>query len=85
MQRTASINVRIDPTTRQRLDRLAEALNRPRSYIVESALAAYLEVNEWQIQAIRSAVAEADSPSAEWMDHDDVMAEWKAKLEDPLE
>lgn len=82
MLRTSTLNLRIEPAMRERLDRLSEAMHRPRSYIVESALAAYLDVNEWQVAAIRKAVAEADSPEAKWHDHDSVAAEWRAKLAD---
>lgn len=81
MTRSAILNLRIEPAMRERLDRLSEAMHRPRSYIVENALAAYLDVNEWQVSAIRRAIAQADSPEAEWHDHDRLAAEWKAKLE----
>lgn len=82
MLRSATLNLRIPPAMRERLDRLSEATNRPRSYIVEAALSAYLDVNEWQVAAVQEAVAEADSPGASWTDHADVAAEWRKKLAD---
>lgn len=82
MLRSATLNLRIEPDMRERLDRLSEAMRRPRSYIVESALAAYLDVNEWQVSALRDAVTEADSPKAAWRDHEEVAAEWRARLAD---
>lgn len=80
--RSATINLRVEPAMRDRLDRLSEAMKRPRSYIIESALAAYLDVNEWQVSAIREAVVEADSGSAEWTGHEELAAEWRKRLAD---
>jgi predicted transcriptional regulator len=67
---------------RERLDRLSEAMRRPRAYIVEAALAAYLDVNEWQVEGIKAAVAEADSPATTWVSHDELTRRWKAKVAD---
>jgi len=82
MIRSSTLNLRIEPGMRERLDRLSAAMHRPRSYIVEAALAAYLEVNEWQVAAVKDAVAQADSPGASWTDHAEIAAAWKARLED---
>lgn len=82
MLRSSAINLRIEPALRDRLDRLSEAMQRPRSYIVESALQAYLEVNEWQVAATSEALTEADSAKAAWTAHEELVASWKAKLED---
>jgi hypothetical protein len=37
-------------------------------------------VNEWQIQGIQEALAAADSPDAEWVDHDKVVADLEARV-----
>jgi predicted transcriptional regulator len=76
------LNLRIEPATRERLDRLAHAMHRPRSHFVEEALTAYLDVNEWQVGETREALVEADTPEAEWIEHEDVKARWLAKLGD---
>ena len=80
MQKAAHITVRVQPTMRERIERLADALGRPKSYVIENALSSYLDANEWQIAAIREAVAEAESPDAEWIEHEKVEAKWKAKV-----
>jgi predicted transcriptional regulator len=82
MPRTASLNVRIEPHVKERLERLADSLDRTKSYLAERAIEAYLEANEWQIQAIREALKEADSDQAEWVDHDDLKTKWAAKRAD---
>ena len=77
--RTTSVNLRIQPTTKERLERLALATKRSKSFIVETAIENYLDLNEWQIKGIIEAVKEADSPGAEWTNHEDVKAKWEAK------
>jgi predicted transcriptional regulator len=57
-------------------------MHRPRSQVVEEALTAYLDVNEWQIGETREALVEADTPETEWLEHEDVKAHWLAKLRD---
>jgi predicted transcriptional regulator len=75
MMKTAVVNLRVKPTTKQRLEDLAHATRRTKS----EALEAYLDVNEWQTKGIIDAVKEADNPNAEWTDHADVKAKWEAK------
>lgn len=80
MLKSASLTIRVKPDTRSRLDSLARATHRTKSYVIEEALEQYLEVNEWQIQGIVAAVAEADRPDAEFVDHDEVLKQWEAKV-----
>ena len=80
MQKAAHITVRVLPAMRERIERLADALGRPKSYVIENALSSYLDANEWQIAAIREAVAEAESPDAELIEQEKVEAKWKAKV-----
>jgi RHH-type transcriptional regulator, rel operon repressor / antitoxin RelB len=80
MPKTSNITVRVKPVTKQRLEALANAVNRSKSYVIEEALEQYLDVNEWQIQGIVQALAEADSPEAVFVDHDEVLARWEAKI-----
>lgn len=79
MQKTASITVQIKPAIRDRLDALAIATRRSQSFVIEDALERYLEINEWQIKGIQEAVAEADRPDAQWVDHEEVLARIEAK------
>jgi predicted transcriptional regulator len=54
------VTVRLEPDLRERLDRLAKAQRRSRSYVATEAIREYLKVNEWQILETRKALAEAD-------------------------
>ena len=79
MIKTASVNLRVKPATKKRLEALAHATRRTKSFIAEEALEAYHSVNEWQLKGILDAVNEADSSDAEFADHADVKAKWEAK------
>lgn len=54
------VTVRLEPDLRERLDRLAKAQRRSRSYVATEAIREYMKVNEWQILETRKALAEAD-------------------------
>jgi predicted transcriptional regulator len=55
------MTVRIDAETKQALDEIAATLDRDRSYIVNDALAAYVETHQWQIEHIRRGLREANT------------------------
>ena len=80
MIKAASVTVRVKPTTKKRLDILARATKRSKSFVIEEALEMYLDVNEWQIEGIVQALAEADKPDADFVDHDEVLAHWETKV-----
>jgi RHH-type rel operon transcriptional repressor/antitoxin RelB len=73
------MTIRVDRKTKTRLEKLAEATDRTKSYLAAEAIRAYVELNEWQIAEIKKAVKEADTPSARWVDHEEVqkwLASW---------
>ena len=59
--KTRAISLRIQTEKIRRLERLAEATDRPRSWHLEQALDAYLERQAWQIAHIEEGVADADA------------------------
>jgi predicted transcriptional regulator len=66
-----------------RLKKLAEATERSKAFLAEKAIEEFLEVQEWQVAAIREAVAEADGPGAVFYSTEEVKARLalKAKKE----
>lgn len=80
MLKAASLTVRVKPETRKRLDALARVTRRSKSFVIEEALEQYLAVNEWQIQGVQDALAAADSPDAEWVEHEEVVADLEARV-----
>jgi RHH-type rel operon transcriptional repressor/antitoxin RelB len=58
--KTSSISTRLDPEVAKKLDLLAKATARSKSFLVAEAIEAYLEEQAWQIKAIQEGVQEAD-------------------------
>lgn len=57
---STTMTIRLEPELKQRLDQLAEATQRSKSFLATQALRDYVELNEWQIQEIKEAIKEAD-------------------------
>lgn len=56
-----ALTVRLDPDLDRRLERLAEAMHRPKSLLVAEAIRSFVDRNEWQVQEIERAVIEAEN------------------------
>lgn len=52
--------VRMEDNLLQRVDGIAESLNRPRSWIINQALERFVAYEEWYIQEVNSGLAEVD-------------------------
>ena len=57
---SATMTIRLEPALKQRLDNLAEATQRSKSFLAAQAIREFVDLNEWQVQEIRNALAEAD-------------------------
>jgi RHH-type rel operon transcriptional repressor/antitoxin RelB len=55
------MTIRVDRKTKGRLEKLAKAMARTNSYLAAEAIRAFVELNEWQITEIKSAMKEADA------------------------
>ena len=58
------ITTRINAGLRARLEALARSTKRSKSFLAAEAIAAYVELNEWQIGEITAGLAELDSGEA---------------------
>jgi predicted transcriptional regulator len=56
-----NITFRIDSDQKLALDAIAAGMNRDRSYVLNEAVAAYVEMYQWQIEEIKRGIAEADA------------------------
>jgi len=72
---SATLTVRVDEADKQRLEALARSTGRSRSLPAAEAISEYLAVNEWQIEAIQTAIAETER--GETVSHEAVR-EWVA-------
>ncbi len=58
---STTMTIRLDDEVKDRLDRLADSTQRSKSFLAAEAIREYVEINEWQIAEIRSALNEADA------------------------
>jgi RHH-type transcriptional regulator, rel operon repressor / antitoxin RelB len=61
---TTVVTARIDATLKARLDALARSTKRSKSFLAAEAIAAYVDLNEWQIGEIEAGIAELDAGEA---------------------
>ena len=78
------MTLRLDAATLRRLDRLAEVTERSKAWLAAQAVKDYLELNEWQTQAIKAALERADLRGARFIDHEKVDA-WLGSWDTPQE
>jgi predicted transcriptional regulator len=76
-----TVTTRIDEETQNRLDQLAKATDRSRSWLVADAIRRYIEEEGWQVAAIEEGVRQADA--GDFAPEDEVkaaFAEWGADV-----
>ena len=61
---TTVITTRIDAALKAKLEALARSTKRSKSFLAAEAIAAYVEINEWQIGEITAGIKELDSGKA---------------------
>jgi predicted transcriptional regulator len=57
---TTIVTARIDASLKAKLEALARSTKRSKSFLAAEAIAAYVELNEWQIGEIKAGIAELD-------------------------
>jgi len=55
------ISFQIDSDKMDALDALAKALDRDRAYLLNEAVAAYLDLQQWQLERIKASIKQADA------------------------
>lgn len=58
---STTMTIRLEADLKDRLDQLAGATSRSRSFLAAEAIRDFIELNEWQIQEINDAIKEADN------------------------
>ncbi len=75
---STTLSVRVASAQKKRLEALAKSTGRSRSFLAADAIAAYLDVNEWQVAGIKAAMKSLDANDG--VAHGDVKAwvkSWK--------
>jgi len=61
MDETTVIAISLDQRVKDRLDAAAQAAGRNPSAVAEEAIAAYLDIDAWQTEAIRKGLEDAEA------------------------
>lgn len=75
---STTMTLRLDDDVKARLDELADATQRSKSFLAAEAIREFVENNEWQIREVKAALKEADA--GDFADDADVAAlsrKWK--------
>ena len=75
---TAPVTMRLDAATRKRLDKLARVTERTRAALAAEAVRQYVDLNDWQIAAIKQGARQAEQ--GQFIDHARLKAKWEKKL-----
>ncbi len=70
--KTNVLTVRIDEDMNKRLNNLAKATTRTKSFIAAEAIRTFLDLNEWQVQAIQKGIHDAEKGRV--VDHEKVVS-----------
>ncbi len=57
---SSTMTIRLDDSIKSRLEDLAQATHRSKSFLAAEAIQKYIDINEWQVQEIQEAIEEAD-------------------------
>ena len=61
MAQSSTMTIRLESELKERLDKLAHATKRSKSFLATEAVREFVELNEWQIEEIQTALTEADA------------------------
>ncbi|MDH3472803.1 MAG: CopG family ribbon-helix-helix protein [Rhodospirillales bacterium] len=78
MAETTVFTVRVTPELKDKLDVLAEAMDRPRSWVVNHALEGYVEAQMSFIEAVQEGIASAER--GELIPHEEMMARVRERI-----
>ena len=77
MPQSTTMTIRLEPDLKNRLDKLAAATRRSKSFLASEAVREFIELNEWQIEEIQAAIKEADAGDfASDQDVEAVFSKW---------
>jgi RHH-type rel operon transcriptional repressor/antitoxin RelB len=58
---TTTLTIRLDDGVKNRLEGLAEATQRSKSFLAAEAIRNYVEMNEWQVREVQASLKEAET------------------------
>lgn len=80
MHQSTIVTVRVTSKVAKRLEKLAESMDRSKSYVAAEAIEEYLDLHEWQMKAIEEGIAAIDRGDV--MDWEEVKKELEKRRAD---
>lgn len=81
---STTFTLRVETDVKKRLEKLAKSTGRSRSFLAAEALSEYLDVNEWQVAGVRTAMSSLDRGEDIPLDHVKAWVNsWNSKRERP--
>lgn len=77
------ITIRIERDIKERLEKLAQATARSRSFLAAEAIRCYLDQQAWQVEQIIEGLEDAEV--GKLVEHDKVVGRWEARLADSVD
>jgi RHH-type transcriptional regulator, rel operon repressor / antitoxin RelB len=77
------VSFRLPTETIARVENLAQATRRSRTFVIEEAINHYLALNEWQVAEIEQGLEEARTGKV--IPHEQVLAKWEAGSADTMD
>ena len=77
------VSFKLEANTKRRLEALAAATRRTKTFVLEEAINHYLDLNEWQIKSIQEGLE--DARAGRIITHETLVAKWERRLEDSLD
>jgi RHH-type rel operon transcriptional repressor/antitoxin RelB len=75
MAKSSILSLRMPESLAERLENLAKATDRSKSYLAAMAIEEFIAIQEWQVQAIKEGIVEAKTGKV--VGHDKAMEELK--------
>ena len=76
-------SIRIEDTLLERVDQMAQLQERSRAWVINHAIAQYLDYEEWFLRAIEEGIAQADA--GQLISHETVKQKWKEKIANQMD
>jgi RHH-type transcriptional regulator, rel operon repressor / antitoxin RelB len=61
MAQSSTMTIRLESDLKDKLDKLARATRRSKSFLAAEAVREYIELHEWQVKEIQAALTEANA------------------------
>lgn len=77
------VSFKLDVNTKRRLEALAVATRRTRTFVLEEAINQYLDLNEWQLKSIEEGLA--DAKEGRVIDSETLVKQLEVRVESSLD